>query len=434
MMRVILALLWFSWVIPCSVSGPPAPNPSEPVDYVKWINDGFTSRVKDNGAALYLEAMSAISGKDVPRALPGDTDIRTWTDAQKAGVRQQLRECAVCLDKFCAAAHKAGCYFVLRSKSGALVEAMFPECLPLLDIGRLLAVRARIRLLQGEDETARNDVECLVRAGRHMQSQPDLVHALVGAYLYTFASDVVFEAPTLSARPLDYDRWFQSLAGGRLYPVPIVRQVIGERICVMDVAQRFLRDADGDGRHETLYPPKELDIDDGVVRLTTARTFDETVLDIERFYDRIQEAAAEGEYVRAKPQIHALQEALATKAREGSFLAVVSADQLIDAARLQYRVIASYRAACIVLQLHAFRARVGRWPRNLQDLSVARQSELLTDPFSGEPFRYRLRDQAPVLYSVGENGRDDGGEVVRRKGRATWAESGDYVFWPPQHE
>ena len=60
---------------------------------------------------------------------------------------------------------------------------------------------------------------------------------------------------------------------------------------------------------------------------------------------------------------------------------------------------------------------------------------MLTDPFTGDHFGYRLTDEGPRIYSLSENARDDGGVHSRR-----WndeiendADSDDYVFWPPQH-
>ena len=74
-----------------------------------------------------------------------------------------------------------------------------------------------------------------------------------------------------------------------------------------------------------------------VRRRTGAMRVGETIGDIGQFYDRIRKAAAEEDYVKAKPQIHGLRRELSEK--EGELLAVVSVDQVIQAVPLQYRVI-----------------------------------------------------------------------------------------------
>ena len=39
-----------------------------------------------------------------------------------------------------------------------------------------------------------------------------------------------------------------------------------------------------------------------------------------------------------------------------------------------------------------------------------------TDPFDGHSLRYRLKDGGAVVYSIGPNLRDDGGEKIRGAG------------------
>ena len=38
------------------------------------------------------------------------------------------------------------------------------------------------------------------------------------------------------------------------------------------------------------------------------------------------------------------------------------------------------------------------------------------DPYTGEPLKYAVRDGCVVIYSVGPDGEDDGGEVLRFRG------------------
>ncbi len=47
-----------------------------------------------------------------------------------------------------------------------------------------------------------------------------------------------------------------------------------------------------------------------------------------------------------------------------------------------------------------------------------------TDPFSGQPMRYKVIDGKPVVYSVGRDRKDDGGEVDWKYGQ----QPGDYIF------
>ena len=61
------------------------------------------------------------------------------------------------------------------------------------------------------------------------------------------------------------------------------------------------------------------------------------------------------------------------------------------------------RLACD-LEIH--RLKHGRYPANLRDL----QGAAIIDSLTGEPFIYRITDTSYRLYSVGADGKDDGGE------------------------
>lgn len=58
------------------------------------------------------------------------------------------------------------------------------------------------------------------------------------------------------------------------------------------------------------------------------------------------------------------------------------------------------------LLLREYYLREGHYPTSLKELKL---KELELDPFSGHPFIYRLMSERYQLYSVGEDGKDDGG-------------------------
>jgi hypothetical protein len=68
---------------------------------------------------------------------------------------------------------------------------------------------------------------------------------------------------------------------------------------------------------------------------------------------------------------------------------------------------------CMIAALAAERYRLahGAWPESLDRLTPALLTEVPLDPFDGEPLRYRRFAEGVVVYSVGEDGRDDGGQV-----------------------
>ena len=73
------------------------------------------------------------------------------------------------------------------------------------------------------------------------------------------------------------------------------------------------------------------------------------------------------------------------------------------------------------------RERPAVLPRNLA--AACREAGLKAvpiDPFSGQPMKFVVRDGRPVVYSVGKDGKDDGGTVDSKND----AQPGDLIYRP----
>jgi hypothetical protein len=70
---------------------------------------------------------------------------------------------------------------------------------------------------------------------------------------------------------------------------------------------------------------------------------------------------------------------------------------------------AHLRVGLTALAVERFRLEMRRCPESLGELVPAYLEVVLDDPFDGVPLRYRRLDGGYVVYSVGENGVDDGG-------------------------
>jgi hypothetical protein len=81
--------------------------------------------------------------------------------------------------------------------------------------------------------------------------------------------------------------------------------------------------------------------------------------------------------------------------------------RFLDAA---VRGTASNHATDAVIAVERFRRAHGRLPEKLDELVPKYLPQVLTDPFDGQPLRYVLRNKAYVIYSVGEDAVDNGGQ------------------------
>jgi hypothetical protein len=65
------------------------------------------------------------------------------------------------------------------------------------------------------------------------------------------------------------------------------------------------------------------------------------------------------------------------------------------------------------LALEVYRKRTGSYPSALQDVSARLGWKLPKDPITGGEFLYQRRPGGCLIYSIGWNGKDDGGKNLR---------------------
>jgi len=87
------------------------------------------------------------------------------------------------------------------------------------------------------------------------------------------------------------------------------------------------------------------------------------------------------------------------------------------------RITAKNRTIDIVIALAAYRLENGAYPKELGQLKPAFLSEIPTDPFADGPLRYKRLQMGCMVYSVGPNGEDEGGEFDD----SVWPEKDDIV-------
>jgi hypothetical protein len=90
---------------------------------------------------------------------------------------------------------------------------------------------------------------------------------------------------------------------------------------------------------------------------------------------------------------------------------------LTRVAQLDLRARAHLDLAQTALAVERYRLATGKLPQQLEDLVPQYLAQVPTDPFDGNPIRYRPGPPGYLLYSVGEDGRDNGGRERDDKDR-----------------
>jgi hypothetical protein len=62
-----------------------------------------------------------------------------------------------------------------------------------------------------------------------------------------------------------------------------------------------------------------------------------------------------------------------------------------------------------------YRLANGRWPEALEQLLPQFLPELPVDPYDRKPLRFKRLDDGVLIYSLGPDGKDDGGKIDRQK-------------------
>ena len=103
-------------------------------------------------------------------------------------------------------------------------------------------------------------------------------------------------------------------------------------------------------------------------------------------------------------------------------VAKIMAPSLLRSVQQYEQSIAYANLAQIAIALKRYKKEVGSYPEGLSSLAPKFIAELPMDNFSGKPYLYKPVGQGFVVYSLGKDGRDDGGKrgEQRMQGDIVW--------------
>jgi hypothetical protein len=94
-------------------------------------------------------------------------------------------------------------------------------------------------------------------------------------------------------------------------------------------------------------------------------------------------------------------------------------------AKRDLRVAAGVDCTRVALAIERYRLAKGSLPKELADLAPRYIDKAPLDPFDGKPLRYKLTEPGYIVYSIGEDGTDEGGLEKDKVGQ-----KGDPHDWP----
>ena len=332
---------------------------------------------------------------------------------------------------------------IATEKEAPLVSVLLPGLTQYRELARALSIRITMNVSEGKiDEVIADSVTCH-RLGRLIGQGPFLIDSLVAVAIDTMACHADVMAAHYGKLSLaEIKAWRKQLQG--LTPVPsiIERIDIGERFSYLDVTLGMVRfgpsglsQLDEMGESSENEKTGFRDIFSKAM-LNSISDWDNVMRRGNGWYDKLATAGRKATYqerVAAFAEINQELEELAKSTSDLKKLALsllaqgkkpttVLSSQLSDilsslmlpavgqATLAEDRLVMNNRLVEVALGLAAYRQETRQYPVQLEQLVPKYLDKIPEDLFSSKPVRYRRKTQGYLLYSVGPNQKDDGGQ------------------------
>ncbi len=373
---------------------------------------------------------------------------KPWTESEQPQVARWLELNRQALEDIAAAVERKRFYVPMVSgrEPEVLPKVSLPYLTPMREAGRALAARATLRLTSGYVEGSIQDVLVIYRMGRLLRQPPILLCQFTGNTLETLANEttsVLADHPALtSAHARLMIEQMRKLPG---WPVAERTASMGERYMFLDAIQMAQRNPTWGNVSDALFlrdtsrlpgspPPADLPI---VVNFATVMT------SVQNLFDQAEKALAKSDFAIATRALEAIDrelkpvnDAQLAKAFDPAFIAQYQAAGDAEKRRLMTPVVTALATRSIVplmitrlrneyllrmktglgeisLALSGFQRDTGNFPQRLDELSPQYLRPIPRDVFVDRSLYFtKLRDGSVMVYSVGPNLNDDGGNAT----------------------
>ncbi len=299
------------------------------------------------------------------------------------------------------------------------------------------AMRWQIRYeaYKGNIDSAMKDCIVLQKLGIHLQGKGLLIEQLVGAAIEALAHSEILKILDRIDVPAETLKTVQNELAKQFEMSEPIINLEAEKVFLYDKIQRnFTDDGNGDGRVLLRGLPYAINgwkdfI--GFMRFSYPSRR-EVVANIDSYFEEIDRFLGKTPSDLKNLGIY--------ENKTGGFeqtgpllLRSLGYSSFIRISQMSWRLETHRRGVLTIAAILRYRKALGQYPDNLKELvSTGYLDSLPIDPFSGSPLLYRNAKDGFVLYSIGEDFKDDGG-VLGCDGKGNprmWASDGDWVLWP----
>lgn len=363
---------------------------------------------------------------------------RPWSKDEFPLVAAWLAENEKPLEMIAAAAKRPRYFFPLfgSGESTMLIEVLLPTAQPAREAARALTARAMLRVKTGRIDEAWQDLLACHRLARLVGQGATLVEGLVGIAIEGNACHA--DAALAHYGGLSAERAKRCAEDLRQLP-PMAKMVdkiaIGERFMYLDAVSMAARRGPSELMRLDGGAPANKGLAASLAKFASNAlvNWDEPLRMGNARYDRLAEALSKptrAERDAALANIEQDVQQTAQKVKDvrsflgetvsssprralgrqmGRIFVALMLPAIPAVARAEDRAAVYSSAGRVALALAAYRAEHGAYPTDLAQLCPKHLAALPEDPFSTGPLRYQRTQAGCVFYSVGLNGRDDGG-------------------------
>ncbi len=329
------------------------------------------------------------------------------TPADRSAMREEMERAAPALQLARRLADQPrGRFPIVYSRN--YVSTMLPNIQDARDTARMLQYDAMFRAQSGDLDGSAVSCRALVNNARSIGDEPNLIAMLVRMAIRAIAAGQAERTVGLGEPPPDLlaalQKAMEEEADVPLFLIGLRGERAGDDLFMQSlqdgttsVAQFKGLTAGPAARSGSWLDPNDLLYLPGTVTASRAALLDRMNKLIEISKLPVEEQAAPLAELRAEM-------------RKEPFLIreLMPATEKVHMA--DHRTQALLRCAAAGLAAERYRRRHGRWPDGLADLTGEFLSAVPRDPFDNKPLRYRKDEEGVIIYSVGQDGKDDGGD------------------------
>ncbi|MBL8889165.1 MAG: hypothetical protein JNL67_04255 [Planctomycetaceae bacterium] len=413
-----------------------------------WIKHGFSEGGKFDIMKFYLR--DEFRG-DVRLLRPGDGDQWQAATQELSGIEDLLEgfrmggvrpyfgaplkiDFADYAPKDFQAIHPRGTPDIGKTMQRDLLETMVATLLPHFQVmrhaARLLEMDTRWALEQGDLERATRNIEAMLGISVQAAEGKSLVCIFIGYALHHQALDTLAECLE-AGNPFDEQQLERIQVAIAKVPVQDLFTIAGEQAMFMDVLQKTHTDnGSGDGRitadgirfmedvsaytvgdydsKKTWSFQKQLRRTMAPVSMLVLPSRKQLAEKATELYDRLEE------FIRLhadRAEVVKLEQELKTLPGGYSLLQILF-PAVLPVYDSTIRVQTHSNAMLAVVAVIRYQRQHGHLPKTLDELVGEFLTEVPLDPLNRLPLRYQIKGEGFVIYSVGVNQTDDGGQAV----------------------